>query len=209
VTTLLQRAKSKLAFRYFLPPQIQKHVDYVTPGIKFSAPVKKGTGRQATRKSKRREPITSTGSQSVDDDALSLDHCDTAITPACIKALYKIPDATSSSPNNSMGLYESGDTYAQEDLDLYYAKYTPNIPKGTHPIPAFIDGATAPVPVDQAGGESDVDMTIALSLIYPQTVTLYQSDNSNFPGPFNTFLDALDGVSNTRKICSLPAINVI
>jgi tripeptidyl-peptidase-1 len=129
-----------------------------------------------------------------------LEHCDTGITPACIKALYQIPDATSASPNNSLGLYESGDTYAQQDLDLFFAKYAPNIPKGTHPIPAFIDGAMAPVPVNQAGGESDIDMTIALSLIYPQTLTLYQSDNSNLPGTFNTFLDALDGVSSSKKI---------
>jgi tripeptidyl-peptidase-1 len=150
-------------------------------------------------KSRRREPKTSPDASTDESTAQSLDHCDTDITPACIKALYKIPDATSASPNNSLGLYESGDTYAQEDLDLFFAKYTPSIPKGTHPIPAFIDGATAPVPVWEAGGESDLDMAIGLSLIYPQNLTLFQSDYSNSAGFFNTFLDALDGVSIVRR----------
>jgi tripeptidyl-peptidase-1 len=87
---------------------------------------------------------------------------------------------------------------------LYFTSYAPNIPTGTHPIPAFIDGGTAPVPSSQAGFESDVDLAITLSLIYPQSVTLYQTDdsiyttefNSTFTGLFNTFLDSLDGVSS-------------
>jgi tripeptidyl-peptidase-1 len=178
--------------RYYLPEHIRKHVDYVTPGVKLSAPLRKGSKHKPTIK-----PLPATPTNN--DDPQSLEHCDTGITPACIKALYQIPDATSASPNNSLGLYESGDTYAQKDLDLFFAKYTPRIPKGTHPIPAFIDGGTAPVPVEQGGGESAIDMTIALSLIYPQTLTLYQSDNSNTAGFFNTFLDALDGVSITKK----------
>jgi tripeptidyl-peptidase-1 len=135
------------------------------------------------------------------------------MTPACIKALYQIPDTTSASSNNSLGIFELGDTYAQKDLDTFFAKYAPNIPKGTHPIPAFIDGATAPVPQDEAGGESDVDLTIALSIIYPQTVTLYQTDDSYYSstggyeaGLFNTFLDALDGVSFTENLL-LPITN--
>ena len=106
-------------------------------------------------------------------------------------------------------MYELSDTYAQEDLDLFYANYAPYIPKGTHPIPAFINGATAPVSQDKAGGESNVDLEIVLSLIYPQTVTLYQTDDSvyfdemgdrPFYGWFNNFLDALDGVSIIQKI---------
>jgi tripeptidyl-peptidase-1 len=151
--------------------------------------------------------MISTNSQPINLTSQSLAHCDTDITPACIKALYQIPDATSASPNNSLGLYESGDTYAQEDLDLFFAKYTPSIPKGTHPIPAFIDGATAPVPVQQAGGESDIDMTLGLSIIYPQTLTLYQDSYSESSGLFNTFLDALDGVSIPWRFCSVRYTN--
>jgi tripeptidyl-peptidase-1 len=91
---------------------------------------------------------------------------------------------------------------------MFFTSYAPNIPNGTHPIPAFIDGATAPVPQSDAGNESDLDLAIALSLIYPQSVTLYQTDDSaygkefrfiGFNGLFNTFLDALDGVSTITE----------
>jgi tripeptidyl-peptidase-1 len=87
---------------------------------------------------------------------------------------------------------------------MFFTSYAPQIPNGTHPIPAFIDGGTAPGPQSKASSESNVDLVIPLSLIYPQSVTLYQTDdsvyNSDFRstglnGLFNTFLDALDGVS--------------
>ena len=107
-----------------------------------------------------------------------------------------------------MGIYEEGDYYAQEDLDLFFANYTPHIPQGTHPTPAFIDGATAPTDVAHAGGESDLDFELAYPLLYPQTITLYQTDdlfyatnpNSTSTGGFNTFLDALDGVSGAQPV---------
>jgi tripeptidyl-peptidase-1 len=169
----------------------------------LSTPLKKIKKTKLLPKPNTRKTTTATYSYPSNGSAHSLENCDTAITPACIKALYQIPDPTSATPNNSLGLYEVGDTYAQEDLDLFFAKFAPSIPKGTHPIPAFIDGATAPVPISQSGVESDIDMTMALSLIYPQTLTLYQSDVSKYPGTFNTFLDALDGVSITKRTCSL------
>jgi tripeptidyl-peptidase-1 len=176
--------------------------------------LKKRTNLKTRQRSSKRVKSTKSSSYpAVNGPAQPLANCDTHITPACIKALYQIPDATSAKSPNSLGMYEASDTYAQEDLDLFYANYAPYIPKGTHPIPAFIDGATAPVSQDKAGGESNVDLEIALSLIYPQTVTLYQTDDtvyfdkladSAFYGYFNNFLDALDGVSITQKSSRWP-----
>ena len=97
-----------------------------------------------------------------------LARCDVAITPACVKALYNVPNATKADPSNSIGIFEDGDFYAQEDLNLFFANFTPYIPQGTHPIPAFIDGAEAPVPVAQAGGESALDFELVYPLVYPQ-----------------------------------------
>jgi len=89
-------------------------------------------------------------------------------------------------------------------LNSFFTQYAPNVPNGTAPIPAFIDGAQAPVAVDDPTntGESDIDLDMAYSLIYPQIVTLYQTDdapqaalsvNGSLLGFLNTFLDALDG----------------
>ncbi len=111
-----------------------------------------------------------------------LSTCDKYITPPCIRALYGIPKSPEYAygiprTDNSLGIFEEGDYYSQVDLDLFFANFTPNIPKGTHPLPAFIDGGDAPVGVKDAGGESDLDFQLSYPLIYPQTITLYQTDD--------------------------------
>lgn len=132
-----------------------------------------------------------------------LQRCSYNMTPPCIKAMYSIPDASKARKGNALGLYEQGDYFAKSDLDLYYAHFAPWVPQGTYPTPALIDGANYSVP-DYSPlntGESDIDIDMAYSLIYPQSVTLYQVDDQLYEPEevattnlFNTFLDALDGV---------------
>jgi len=113
-----------------------------------------------------------------------------------------VPLPTTAHPGNTLGIFENGDFYAQEDLDLYFTNFTSNIPNGTHPILASIDGGVAPVPVTEAGGESALDLELSFPLLYPQLVTLFQTDDINYsngnlsvPGIYNDWLDAIDGVS--------------
>ncbi|RAK75328.1 S53 family peptidase [Aspergillus fijiensis CBS 313.89] len=179
--------------QYRLPQSVTQHVDYIKPGVILPLTSRK---RQAGRKPLRYQPAKKTT-----PNPSSLATCDEAITPACVAALYKIPAASKDvSPKNSLGIFEEGDYYAQEDLDLFFKNFTRWIPSGTHPKPAFIDGAEAPVPVDEAGAESDLDFQLAYPIVYPQEITLFQNDDYNYAseeiytsGFFNTFLDALDG----------------
>lgn len=167
--------------RYHVPEHLAPHIDYVTPGIKLTPVVKKRVERTIEKRStsnpKRpgnvkphQSPYTpggfpwgykppGSGSLPVD-----LQGCGVNTTVACNKARYQIPDPPSKvASENSLGLYEQGDYFSKEDLDLYYKTYTPWIPQGTYPIPALIDGANFSVPVDSAlnGGESDIDIDIA------------------------------------------------
>lgn len=164
--------------QYHLPKHIQAHVDYVTPGLKTTMldlrpSSSKKRSSQAKRSgektigSRRRpqslkfkaRPEVSTYSNSSD-----LANCDELITPACIRALYHFdapsPNATVSA-NNSLGIFEESDYYAQEDFDLFFSKYTPYIANGTHPILDSVDGGEAPVDTADAGGESDLDFELA------------------------------------------------
>jgi hypothetical protein len=74
------------------------------------------------------------------------------------------------------------------------------IPQGTHPTPNFIDGAEAPVPVADGGGESTLDMELTYPIIFPQKIILYQTDDYDYAVEYpvegfgNELLDALDGV---------------
>jgi hypothetical protein len=101
-----------------------------------------------------------------------LQDCGRNITPACLKALYQIPNAYLKDNVNQLGLYESGDVYAQSDLNSFFAEYAPNVPQGTHPLLDSIDGGVAPVPADSVynTGESDIDMDIGFSLIYVRAI---------------------------------------
>ncbi|QKX54466.1 uncharacterized protein TRUGW13939_01552, partial [Talaromyces rugulosus] len=185
--------------KYHVPDNVQNHIDYINPGIRLPKVNRRSLfTRQDTVLGPVHEPKTRPFAEPVNMGNLS--SCDIAITPKCIQALYQIPPANSAQDGNSMGLFEEGDYYAGEDLDLFFKNMSPNIPQGTRPILNAIDGGSAPVSKAKAGVESDLDMQLAYPIIYPQTLTLFQTDDSNYAtgkknsnGFLDTFLDAIDG----------------
>jgi tripeptidyl-peptidase I len=135
---------------YYLPANIQQHVDYVVPGVKSSPPLHKraesrtrppwGPGRPGKRPPHWNPPGHSPwhpppGAHNLPQD---LQDCGRNITPTCIRALYDIPRAHHTDEVNALGLFEEGDFYAQSDLNSFFAEYAPYVPQGTHPVPAFI-----------------------------------------------------------------------
>ncbi|PYH95640.1 subtilisin-like protein [Aspergillus ellipticus CBS 707.79] len=204
---------------YHLPQHIQKHVDYITPGVKMTQVTKRSTkvkrASQLAHSTKAKTAALDKRPQPLPPKAKflpeDLQACGYNITPSCIKALYHIPDADKATPGNTLGLYEQGDYFAKSDIDLFYQEYAPWVPQGTYPIPAMIDGAEYGVASNSSlnTGESDIDIDMAFSLLYPQQVTLYQVDDQLYEpvevdttNLFNTFLDALDG-----SYCTYSAYN--
>jgi hypothetical protein len=96
------------------------------------------------------------------------------ITPACLKALYGIPDATINQPENALGVFGLGGFYDQVDLNLYWSQFAPWVPNGTHPKLQSINGATNGL-MPTMNAESTVDFDISVALLYPQEVTLYRT----------------------------------
>jgi tripeptidyl-peptidase-1 len=127
-----------------------------------------------------------------------------------IRALHNVPEIPEYSREGpradiSMGIFEKSDTFMQIDLDLFFANFTPRIPKGGQPTLAFIDGSEITSNSLPAKGAFNLDFELAYLLIYPQSITLYQTDDVyyverlNFTsGIFNTFLDAVDGASMSQ-----------
>ncbi|SPQ24197.1 5c144f50-d437-4163-8e69-cc08c50b03a7 [Thermothielavioides terrestris] len=141
--------------------------------------------------------------------------CSESITPQCIRIQYQIPNGTRAAKGNELGIFESlSQHYSQEDLDTYWKYVAPWVPQGTHPELRSINGAFGPTNATlQAGEEADLDIQVAAPLIWPQKTVLFQTDDewyeqnqlqpdTQYPGFFNTFFDALD-----ESYCTLSAFN--
>jgi tripeptidyl-peptidase-1 len=165
---------------YHVPKHIQEHLDYITPGIKLVAPNKRNE-RPRSLVTTSKAGFNSSNSIMVSnfkqEDINDLSVCNSSVTPACIRALYQFPELPEypwgqPRPDNSLGIFEEGDFYVQTDLDLFFGNLTSNVPVGTSPVPAFIDGAYAPLSgFGDYPGESDLDFELAIPIIYPQNVT--------------------------------------
>ena len=187
---------------YHLPSHLVEHVDYITPGVKFSAPVKRLLARSDLELERLRSSGLQTRSPTEAQASLpqDLQHCDTNITTQCIRALYGIPANTHADPANAPGFFEQGDYYSQEDLDLFFTKLAPWIPNGTEPKKQLIDGAKDPYPSNSTlvTGEADGDLQVSFGLVYPTVPIVYQVDDQYIATAelekfnlFNTFLDAV------------------
>lgn len=124
-----------------------------------------------------------------------LTQCDTMITPACIRALYGMPPGTLASPNNTLGVVEyTPQAFLQEDLDLFFNDFQPEL-VGEPPEIHFVAGGVLQTEKQSFdyNGESSLDLEYAMSLVYPQGVTLYQVGDMEQGASFNNFLDAIDG----------------
>lgn len=200
---------------YHVPKHVSPHVDYITPGINLPVPGNKKRQILAAETSQRstlqhRDHPAAVPMYNASD--LSL--CWYEVTPNCIAALYGIPE-TSGTPNsdNAMGVVETLlQFYVQSDLDTFFTNYT-NIPNGTHPIAANIDGGVQTLDdLGYAGDEVTLDLQMAYPILYPQSIVNYQVDDIVYQtgfapvpqGPYDwdSLLDALDG-----SYCTFSAYN--
>ncbi|KAI7181527.1 hypothetical protein D0869_10313 [Hortaea werneckii] len=205
--------------QYHVPKHVQDHVDYITPGIKLLAPSNEDShaGKHHRRStpsmdevhqqrpySHRYVKLNQLDVLNPENASGNLSTCDTTITPACIAALYGIPDANLSHPNNSMGIFEAElQMWYQEDLNLFFSNYSHvGIPNDTHPINNLVNGGIANTSYAfQAGPEAELDLEVAYPIVYPQTITIFNVDdrhyqlwaNNTYTWGFNTLLDAIDG----------------
>ncbi|KAH6660863.1 peptidase S8/S53 domain-containing protein [Truncatella angustata] len=185
---------------YHIPSDLSEHIDFVYPGVVMAESTmylssKRRTNGGSTTKSQ--SIVKSYKRQNSTD-------CSQLVTPQCIADLYEIPPADKANPNNSMGLYERECWYQDEDLDLFFESYAPNIPQGTRPLNLSIDLAAWHYNESDSSisipGEADLDIDVAYPIVYPQSLTVYQVDDEyyhlyqvQYTGLFNTFLDAIDG----------------
>lgn len=192
---------------YHVPAHLSEHIDYITPGVKLSAAVKKRDLGASVRRSlaaldsiaQRDIAVSASKRSTIPQD---LRNCSHDITPECIRALYNLPTPGKADQANAPGFFEQGDYYATHDLNDFFTVYAPQIANGTGPVQQLIDGAVDPKKYTspQVAGEADGDLEVAFGLVYPTIPIVYQVDDPYYAKKelakynlFNTFLDALDG----------------
>jgi len=205
--------------QYHVPEHLSKHIDIITPTVHFDQRV--GHNRQKTKipvaedlqtelkkrsLSKRQRPekgivggpsdasLPKQGA-TITNALMSLDQCDTMITPACLRALYATPPGTLSSSNNTLGIVEyTPQAILQSDLDMYFKQFENQL-TGKSPIKTFLNNGVLQTTNKSFNfnGESALDLEFAMTLIFPQQATLYQVGDLVQGASFNNFLDSIDG----------------
>ncbi|KAE8443691.1 hypothetical protein EG329_001463 [Mollisiaceae sp. DMI_Dod_QoI] len=201
---------------YSIPEHLAEHIDIITPTVHFDQRI--GGPRRTIhhedllpppmRELNRRALENNHGILGSPDDQtnpkegpqvlnalMTLENCDTMITPACLQALYSAPPARAALKNNTLGIVEyTPQAFLQSDLDMYFKQFEPRL-DGVTPTTRLIDGASIQTKNQSFSfnGESALDLEFAMALIFPQQVTLYQVGDLVNGGSFNNFLDAIDG----------------
>lgn len=164
---------------YYLPSHVSQHVDFIKPGVKLSPPLKKRVVKREEyahggRPGWPQPPHTGPNTHphwhmppAAHGLPPALQNCGVNITPTCIKALYDLPTPNIKDSENVMGIFETFDAFAQQDIDLFFKNYAPWVPQGTSPNVISVDGGTAPVAPQSVrnGGESDIDIELAYSIV--------------------------------------------
>lgn len=102
------------AREYHVPFEVQKHVDYITPGIRLRPDP--GRVRRLKRRSdgeklrKRMVKAMNTGLEVIEASGLpplNSSVCDSYVTQQCIRTQYSIPKGDKAAPGNELGIFES------------------------------------------------------------------------------------------------------
>jgi tripeptidyl-peptidase-1 len=184
---------------YHVPMNIRDHIDFLTPGVTLLE-----IRKRADDTAHSFGPFLPTLTPVPDflpNQPNSLLNCSSIVTPACVRAMYKVEDTSKGHPNNSIGIYSSlGQRYSPEGLNAFFKLFAPEIPQGTRPIFQGVDGAPTPSPLPyDAADEADLDFQASYPLVYPDKEVnylvddfFYEGGGGGVSGLFNTFLDALD-----------------
>jgi tripeptidyl-peptidase-1 len=200
---------------YSLPQGVRKHIDFVLPSVHFDSRI--GPRGESHHSPKEREDhhvrIGDPESgwlpkavQSIDKSDLHyhLVGCDQQTTPACLRALYGIPINEEAVEGNSFGVAEfTPQAYIPTDLDIFFSNFSDRL-VGERPITRYIQGAIVQQQNKSCGYncESNLDLEYAMTLVYPQQVTLYQVGNVIGGASFNAiYPDPTPGGYKGAKTC--------
>ena len=183
---------------YSVPEHLKKHIEFISPTVGMATITKRSRSSRASHKGRRGLP-KSIQERAANSDPLS--NCPNAMTPACIRALYSIPEKGATPfPGNEIGLIHEdiGPIRSWNASNLRsFLEHLTDIPPNTQPNTIGLQGG-ATGPSKDANGDYDLDLALALSIVYPQKVNIYEVNDtsilSSHYDPFYSWLDPFDKV---------------
>lgn len=108
------------AEEYHIPSKVQRHIDYITPGIRLRpdhGQIRRRLRRQAGGKKLRKRAVKAMNTGLHIMEAASLPRlnssvCDFNVTQECIRTQYGIPRGDKAAEGNELGIFESLGRYA-------------------------------------------------------------------------------------------------
>jgi tripeptidyl-peptidase I len=184
-----------------VPSYLTRYIDFVYPGVALIGSMRKKYMRRSI------QPEEQLAIREVLDKRAASGPCHNIsfITPACIQYIYGVPKGDKKALGNSLGLFEHGSWYSPISLATLLANFT-DIPPETRPINITIDISETHYDDNlSSDSEADLDIQMALPLVYPQSITIYQVDDDYYAayavstgtslGLFQSWLNAIDKVS--------------
>jgi tripeptidyl-peptidase-1 len=171
--------------------------DFVHPGVALAGNMKKRSIKRIVN------PDEQLDTRDVLHNPATAGPCDDLdlITPTCIQHIYNVPKGNKKAPKNSLGIFETGSWYSPTALKSFLANFTDISPDVTLSN-ITIDISVAHFDRTNDGGEAGLDVQMALPLVYPQNITVYQVDDDyyttfgteTYRGMVQSWLNAIDAV---------------
>ncbi|KAF3089308.1 hypothetical protein TWF569_003174 [Orbilia oligospora] len=126
-----------------------------------------------------------------------LQTCDQFITPDCLREMYCFGVNHNPMKNNSIAIVSfTPQTYLQQDMDNFFGNFSPAQVGQSPTLKSINGGYVLPFTGDWWNAvETNMDLQYAMSIVYPQNVTLFQVGDGLQTGKdeYNNFLNAIDG----------------
>ncbi|THH00166.1 hypothetical protein EW145_g7124 [Phellinidium pouzarii] len=170
---------------YSIPTDLQGHLNLVHPTVTFerpfSAPVV-SSPRMSIPKAQNVTTLASVPSS-----------CDSEITPACLQALYNIPDTLATQSSNGLGVAGFLEQFVSEDdLELFLESLRPDLPSSTTFTLQTLDDGSNPQGAGQAGLEANLDIQYTIGVASGVPTTFISVGDTNSDGQLGGFLDIIN-----------------
>ncbi|KAF9480338.1 family S53 protease-like protein [Pholiota conissans] len=175
---------------YSIPAELIGHVDLVHPTITFDNPhanLPVVVSPKVVRPSS--EEVPDLESRAVPSS------CNTAVTPACLQAMYGIPTTLATQSSNTLGVSGFIEQFAnQADLTTFLKSFRTDLSSATKFSLQTLDGGSNSQTASQAGIEANLDIqyTVGVASGVPTT---FISVGENFKdGNLEGFLDIINAL---------------